>query len=497
MAILDLALKLNPATNKYQSNWNPHPLRAEYFVPARMPMNLVFPRPDGETNSYARHRNFHSQMKYEIPIGIQGGAWPFKYEILTAPSGATIGQYYGTTNYGVISWTPTGQTGSQSFSVRVTDCDGSAVTVNWTATLNDAHFIFVNPNAASSGSGTISSPLKLWSDWYLNDHNNSTYASKTLVLRGGNHVLVGASGTTPDVYNVQIDAATKPTAIIEFPNETAIIDCSAGKILIQNCNDFYASGCTYNEACQLVDNAHYFFLTHNNNNRATFHRTRMDNFDQGLVGTDNANGIFVAGTVSIKNYLLVNECTFNNFTVLNNGGFIDMYDLSNFLIHGCVFSNSNVSLGVHAKATVAFGTMRANDFFTGITGVCMAIGYSSASNALPHDHEMCWNKFKNTGTVATFRCVELEGYPAQTYNTYAYRNTSYGGCPVIRFKGVENFGIDANLVVSTTALSPAWDMTISDVVIPNLVTTTLTAVDSNLIPTDPTKQFFVGCEVYR
>lgn len=478
------------------------PLPSAYFTPEKMPLSVTYPRPDVETYSGARHRFAHSQMQYRIPIVVQGGAWPFKYEIISAPAWLSIGQFYGTTNYGVLNGTPNA-TGSYPVTVRVTGADNvNYVDVQFTVQSDistpanvDERFIFVDPDAVTSGTGTIASPLKLWSDWYLNDHNDATYAGKLLVLRGGNHVLYGASGATPGVFNVQINTTIKPLAFIEFPGETAVIDCAQGKFVIQNANDFYASGGTYDEACQLVDNAHYFWMVGENNSRATYFEVRMDHFDQGLVGTDNANGIFVAGTAGIKNYLAVVNCTFENFTVLNNGGFIDMYDLSNFVIEGCVFSNSNISLGVHAKATVAFGTMRNNDFFEGISGVCMAIGYSTAANALPHDNEMCWNRFKNSGGVATFRCVELEGYPGQTYNTYVYRNTSYGGCPVIRFMGAEPFGVDSNLIVSTDTLTN-WNMALATVTYPNTATTTLTAVDANLLPTDATLRYRVGCEVY-
>jgi hypothetical protein len=482
-------------SNGRKSSAPDFPLRAGYFTPAKMPLNLIYPRPDGETPAHARHRNFHSQMTYEIPIGIQGGAWPFKYEILSAPAGATIGQYYGTTNYGVISWTPSGQTGSQSFSVRVTDCDGSTIVIDWTATLNDSAFVFVNPNAVTSGSGSISSPLKLWSDWYLNDHNNTAYANKIIVLRGGTHVLYGASGATAGVFNVQVDTNIKPTSFVEFPGESAVIDCSQGKMVIQNANDFYVSGGLYDYACQLVNNAHVFWMVGENNSRATFFDVGFDHFDEGLVGDDNANAIFLGGSAGVRNYFLVKNCTFENFAVYQNGGFIDLYDVSNFLIEGCVCSNSFVSLGMHAKATVAFGTMRNNDFYENISGCCMAIGYSSAANLLPHDHEVCWNRMKNSGAVEIFRCVASTGYPGQTYNTFVYRNTFYGVCPWIRFVGAEPFDIDANLVVSTTTLTN-WDMSIATVTYPNTATTTLTAVDANLLPTDATLRYRRGCEVY-
>lgn len=74
------------------------------FILAKMPMHIVYPRADSETGAFVRHKFAHPNLRYEIPIGVQGGAWPFKYELLQAPNGATIGEVYVNENYGSIAW---------------------------------------------------------------------------------------------------------------------------------------------------------------------------------------------------------------------------------------------------------------------------------------------------------------------------------------------------------------------------------------------------------
>ena len=49
------------------------PLPETNFEPAKMAMHLVYPRPDTETQVHARHRWAHPAMRYEIPVGVQGG----------------------------------------------------------------------------------------------------------------------------------------------------------------------------------------------------------------------------------------------------------------------------------------------------------------------------------------------------------------------------------------------------------------------------------------
>lgn len=472
------------------------PLRTGYFTPAKIPLGLVYPRPDAETAATARHRKYHSDFLYRIPVAFRGGAWPFKYEIISGPAGSSIGGYYtkDDVTYGVLSWSPSGATGTQTWVIQCTDSDGTIATSTHTASLDNSAFLFVDSNVATSGTGSISSPLKTWQDWYLNDHNNATYAGKILVLRAGTHVLYGASGVTPNVYNVQITASIKPNAFIEYPGETAILDCSQGKVLVENANDFYIDGVTYDDACQLVNNAHFFYITAENANRIMIFNARFTNFGPGLLGDDNTNGIFLAGTSAIKNYFCVKNCTFSGFTVPGNGGFIDFYDVSNVVIEGNHFSDSAVSLGVHAKASVAFVTMRNNTFAADMVGVNMAIGNGVAANETPHDTEMCWNSFQNSGTVATFRCSEGQRTPNLTYNTYVYRNTSKGGCPVIRYTAAEPYGIDANLIVATDNLT-GWNMTLATVTEANTATLDLTAIDANLSPVSGVLRFRVGCEV--
>src|SRR5580692_1397802 len=77
------------------------------WMPAKQPMIQVYPRPDSETNTWARHRwayydGAHA-VQYKIPLGVSFGAFPYVYELLSGPPGMTIGATY---------WNPTWGTGS-------------------------------------------------------------------------------------------------------------------------------------------------------------------------------------------------------------------------------------------------------------------------------------------------------------------------------------------------------------------------------------------------
>ena len=122
-----------------------------YYVSAKMPLNpdrVVLPRPDAETHARAFHRNAHVDMPYVLPVVVQGGAWPFVFELLQAPAGARIGAAHGDGGYGIVEWTPT-HPGPFLFRVRVTDQDLASVVVEWSGETGTDWIRFVDSIAGS------------------------------------------------------------------------------------------------------------------------------------------------------------------------------------------------------------------------------------------------------------------------------------------------------------------------------------------------------------
>src|SRR6188508_355199 len=89
---------------------------------------IVHPRPDSETGAYARHRNAYPGQPYAVPIVVQGGAWPFYYELLEGPPGSSIGnqllkvgdKLLPLDDYGILNIRNPVE-GTYSISIRVTD----------------------------------------------------------------------------------------------------------------------------------------------------------------------------------------------------------------------------------------------------------------------------------------------------------------------------------------------------------------------------------------
>lgn len=465
-------------SNGQYSSASQFPLRAEYYMSAQMPLNIIYPRPNGETQTHARHRWAHTQMLYEIPIGVQGGAWPFKYEVIYDTSGAaSIGQYWGDANYGVLRLNNAllvhGQT--YDYTVRVTGCDGVYIDISRSVTVDDTKFIFVQSGYGGTKVGTISQPLATFADWYGASQSNATYLNKIIVWRGGAY----SSVTIPaeNSGNMRLVSTTKTPSLIGFPGEEPIVDMTLSKFLddTTGINDLFISGITWDNARNDINNPHYFWIT-DVSHRATFWKNKFINMQHGLVGDDNTGPIFVGATAVVKNYMYIADNYCEN--IVNgvghgsgNGTLYTVYRTSNLLIERNTAQNCDTGIAIFAKGTVAFVTIRANSGTVGMTGGMLGLGYGAEAGEIPHDHEVVWNNFKTVGQVIVF--ANSDTYIGQSYNTYVSRNTLQGTNGRCQYVGAENFYTDANILNFDTYTT--WDETIQTSTVPNIKTTAVDA----------------------
>lgn len=499
----DLTGLVRRSNGKYSSisQW---PIRAQYRMPAaKMAMRLISPRPDVETQAHARQKWAHPNMPYEVCVAVQGGNWPFKYEFISAPSGATIGAYYnkdkkGLINeYGNVRWTPTASSGTHTFNVRITDSSGTTIDVTWTVTIDATKFIFIQDGYAGTKVGTIDQPLESFADWYQNDVNDATYLGKIVVFRQGTYALVG--NTDNSNSNVFFNNTTKSGQLIGWPDEIATIDCSNGKFLTNTTMpDIYISHLRFINARNDIPNAHYFWLT-NKCDRSTFFKNHFDGMSYGTVGDDNAGPIFYADltTGSHHQYAAIRDNLFEGIiSNVGNGHYWDAYQMDYLIAEGNVSKDSHTNYGHWAKCTSSFICIRNNDVFDNCQGAGTVIGMGIASDVVPNNHEVCWNTFvvPVNQNAPIFEVAMSTGYQNQHYNTWIYRNTFVGGYTMVRFVGLQNYYIDANAILTNN--QPLYDTSIVTTTIPNLFTSNSTEFDVKGVPTDPTKRFFVGHEVY-
>lgn len=429
------------------------PLPAGNFVPAKMPLNPVFPRPDSETSADARHRWAHPDFRYEIPIGVQGGAWPFKYEIIAGPTGATIGQYYGDVDYGVVKWAPSaGDSGTKTFTVRVTDQELNTVDLTWTTTIDANKFIFIQDGYTGTEVGTIDQPLNSFASMYKGSDTDATYAGKIAVFRAGTYGLIGTAPNTT-VYTNE----NKPGSWIGFPGEVAILDFSQSEYITVSQSDRFYGNLTLANA--RADANRSWYIAGAIQDRVIFWNLVFD----GLVsaGGSNHSAIHAGGGTGNGHYWLIKHCTFQNFINPNftSGAdianfppaYVNMYKLADMLIEENKSRNTYTENGYFLKATTAFVTLRANEMWDNVGGRLINLGYDWTGGEIPHDHEICWNQIVDDPEHTDFAVQVITGYGFHdtNYNTWFYRNTLVGTRHRFRFFDNEPVNFDGNVVIST------------------------------------------------
>jgi len=468
----------------------PFPVPEVYRMPSSfMPLALVFPRPDAESQTHARHRWAHPNMQYRIPIGIQGGNWPFKYEIISAPSGAAIGSYLVQNDYGVITWTPSASSGTETFTVRVTDNDGDTIDATWTVTIDATMFVFVQKGYAGNKVGTITQPLEDIPDWYKNSNTDATYANKIIVFRTGTYNATGNSAANP--ANIVLSTPYKTPSLIAFPGETVEWDMVNAKIYDNSgIDDIFVAGIKFKNARNDVQNAQYFWLA-NESNRCTWFECKFTDMSYGINGGDNTGPLFGGSTVNNKTYYYVVDCLFENITNNGvNGGFHDFYQTDYIITERNTVKNCNSAYGFWLKTSRSFISVRANICLEGNQGgmITLAMGALTGGGA-PHDIEICYNAI-TVPTAQDQDCLTIcndTDWENQWYNIYLYRNNIMGGyCRVPGFSGLEPVHTDANIV--GTSNIGRWDTTKQTTTISNFVT----SVAASVANTDGTLKGYQG-----
>ncbi len=410
-------------------------LPAGNFVPAKMPMNIVSPRPTREMGPDSCYRWAHEGVPYEVPIGVTGGAWPFSYELIEGPQGMTLGsdlrasgdRYERWDNYGVVTWTPPpGSEGAtMSYTVRVTDQEDNQVEVRVDVTVQAAKFVFVAPDDGSAnGTGSLDDPLRGFAAMFLGLSSDATYAGKLLYFRDGNYDMVGGSDSNG---NCVLGGALKPKVWRSYPGETAVVDCSTAKILFNNgqMDDCCFAGIPWENGRQDVGNAHFIWAT-SQFDRDLFWRNTFFNLQKGQTGNDNPAAIFLNAAGSHRQHIVLMSNVFDTMGPGGGNGVAgyDSYGLDNSLFEDNEARNCTSDYCLWLKGGHRFTTVRGERATDGnAAGVVLLnislgmdggtlrsesveVAYCAATSASGHTLRFCWaTSADQTGPLWIYRCT--------------------------------------------------------------------------------------------
>jgi hypothetical protein len=426
------------AGNRPSNLWE---LAAGFRVGQKLPLNVIYPRPDGETASHAFHRKASANWQYQMRVCIQGGEAPFKYQIISGPVGATIVEEFDRTidsvtgltlhsipeGYATVKWS--NPSGTANWSVRVTDQSDAFVDVVWSTVVDETAFVYLDSASGNdANSGTFASPLATFrTGLWKGNHLDTTYANKIAVFKTG----------TYNVYqnlvneSVSVNINVKPCAYIGLPGNAVTLNTSQGHFYV-NRGDVAFANLTFNGSrTDLDDNRIIQISTFDDN--YLFWGLTFQNMTIGTVGTDNPACImFVDNDGDPKNRIAVVDC------VLGVGAAFELictFSSNHVLVENCeglnltfprVNDNNNGDKPIHIKDDTRNVTVR----FCRITGPAAvnAFQISNQQNTTNYaqNQEVCY-------CYAATTTDNFEGGPVQfnqaavlfnnAATTHCYRNT--------------------------------------------------------------------------
>lgn len=184
-------------------------LPTDYYQAAEREQLVVSPRPDDETSSWARCRLAPSEVAFEMPIVILGGAPPHEYVLVQGPAGMSIGEHYGDEDYGVLKWSNP-VFGSYEIIIRVrsqeygrnTSGYVDESTITFSIAVEDREdtdfFIWLDAENGNdtTGDGSYSNPFKTLGRVY----GSTSFGGRQLMLKPGTY---NTNGSSQFVINAQ------------------------------------------------------------------------------------------------------------------------------------------------------------------------------------------------------------------------------------------------------------------------------------------------------
>lgn len=448
---------------------SPWQLATGHYQPAYLVPVIVHPRPDvdtgslasGNPNSWERARLAPDGIPWRVPITVYGGAWPFEYKLLSGPSGMSVGQHYGDTDYGFLSWASP-VIGTYTIQVQVTTQDfgrtsGSAdptgqYTVSWTLVVADhtdvTKFVYLDASAGNNANnGAFATPWQTLAGFAA-----ASTSGKQLIFKAGTYAMNALSAV--------LDCTSRAKVFIGYPGASVTIDYSgswSGTDIWILMNSGTSGGCSASNITFSGSPSNWATIN-SGSNHDQFHifhygdrALYFENTFTGLNGySTNGNwsnwqGIFPAATATMHNYFSCEKNAFSNMSNMESGGAFISYSMRCAVIEGnsvTGFNNGkNVQQGIITKGHNSLVSTRANFVWVqggtlaspvqGITtgGIIQYQGPDGGQGDNPDKNESCWNLTFNipgpNGGVSPAALVTGDASFA-AWTCYEYRNTSVG-----------------------------------------------------------------------
>lgn len=435
MTDIPVVMNRNPNTGRLLSSFQQIPseymIPTQNWLPAIVPMALVYPRPDAEITRITHHNVAYTGMQWDCPIRVLGGSSPKWAVIESAPFGMTVGNGWDNSS-GVLTlsddalnlrW-PSPTAGAHSIRVRVYSQDNSSVVVRFTLTVSTANHFFTAPSNMGTGDGLSPANAKAFSATYLGATTLSPAQGKVLVGRGGSYTM----------QTVSMVPAYNPTSFINYPNETPDFTGVSSRNFEIKASDAAIVGIKFSNFDVTAEGV----IT----NKGLFHRMivwKCEFTDISISGgSNNQCGVYLDRQDTYKRKdIVVSQCTYTNF----HPSAYDFYSTQNsiadrikFIITDPAFTSMLVSPVFFPKSgnvlhEISFNTFD-NPTVVGSTSTNAIIyPYNAATGEAPYQTTLVEYNFVRCNGGSAFAAngaANGSGY-STIANVYPRRNTFIGG----------------------------------------------------------------------
>lgn len=373
------------------SDWQ---LASGHYEDAVIALEIIAPRPSLNTQSI--YYKWYPGIAWEVPIVVHGGAWPYKVEIISAPSGMTIGETLDAAAfnssgligqaYSVLTWSnPTSSGSPHTIEVRVTDQAGTTASVSWTLTVITSGFLFVDSVSGSdANTGTLASPWQTWNAVYGSGINDATNDNSFVIWRAGTYRTDAAPISDGERMFMR---SMKPNVHVAYPGESVTWNVENSHINWDGGNDIAVVG--INIIGIDVGGAYKAMQFGGNPRTLIYKNTFGAQIDAGIPGSNSAHLFFAAVTPSVTQDVAIIRNTFNN---LEGTAPLETYDVSKIVVEGNALNNGagDTSNGFFFKMRSNGVTVRAN---RGIS-TDEVFGWVWDNYQTMQDVDLSWNLFK-------------------------------------------------------------------------------------------------------
>lgn len=437
-------------------------LAAGHWQAAKMPLQIISPRPDSETGAftgtvYARHRIWYydgvNPIQGEHPIDIQGGAHPHVYQILAGPSWLSIGSSFGSPMYGVLFGTPNAAISKASpttVTVRVWGQDQvNFIDVTFTicTSSSTADFVFADAvNGADTNTGAIGSKLKTLSKIMGATAATTTFPAARVYLATGTYQWpLQSDAVAPSGGYCSVDKNKIPIVYMTMPSSTVNIDASVAQLIdngggMTDCSfaGHSTSTFTITGSSATATDTHTFEIY--NANRVSWYLVKFVNPINRANGSNtNSTSIYTANAGILKSYYSIWGCseTGRSGAAGNSMLMTSMFSVQNVCMKFCTISGQS-GFGVFFKDSNQFVTAAYNNIQctpeatnngTALLAGCQHANLPAGSNNI----EFCYNFVRGGGIVLDFQGFTPAGIQWEYRNTIADANTNFAA-------GMWNFG---------------------------------------------------------